>query len=404
VVRGAFDRGDRWPLLLIALGSGAVCSILLGRVSLHHLNRMQLSRCFCVKRPAGGGAAIRVPAADRDLSSLRPPPGDRSSQSFPRLLICATVNVNDRNPSEPGWTRYQPFIFTPERCGIPTEPSSCFETKKLEGARRGVGISVEPLLTLMSAVACAGAAVSPSMGRMTITGLRSVWALANLRLGTWLPNPHCKRIRREVEGRSSWWWRRRHIWQLRRHLALGSGYDEFVPELFGLQREDAPRAYMSDGGHYDNLGLLTLLRARCKTIWCVDSQADRRGKAHQLCSTIELAQREGVISHVTRDGSDLGLYDVFAPASGAKGAGHAVYEVTYDGGGTCALIVIKLGLTPQSSSALVDFSRNDRWRGGKFPYDQTFVRIAFSDERVEMYRHLGYENAERAVDAVEPST
>jgi hypothetical protein len=400
-VREPFERGERWPLLVGAVAFGAICSILLARVSLHHLNRDRLARCFCVRRSATPGKPVElIPARRLCLSELEPPDGPRSDRSFPRLLVCATANVDDRSPAKPVWARFQPFLFSPETCGIQLDPELVFETAQLERARRGVGLRVEPLLTLMSAVACAGAAVSPAMGRKTFTGARSIIALLNLRLGTWLPNPHCRSIRDEVAGPSRWWWRPQRLWHIRKHFVLAGGFDEFVPELYGLQRDDAPRSYISDGGHYDNLGLLALLRARCSTIWCVDSQADRRGRAGQLRHTIELALEEQLIRRVTRDGREDALYDVFGPANGSHGEGHAVYEVEYAEGVVGTLIVIKLGLTPKSDPALHAFHRRDLWARGRFPYDHTFARVAFSSERVRHYRHLGFENATRAVDAV----
>ena len=71
-------------------------------------------------------------------------------------------------------------------------------------------------MTLMTAVATAGAAVSPSMGSMTRPGLRSVIALLNLRLGTWFPNPVSSTIRHEVATREDWW-QPKHWWQTLLH-------------------------------------------------------------------------------------------------------------------------------------------------------------------------------------------
>jgi hypothetical protein len=389
VVRDRFERGERWPLFLVMIGGWIAVSILLGRTSLHHLNRNRLARCFCLERPpAPGDPAIHVPPAERNLTGLRPPANANPERSFPPLLVCATANVDDREPTRPTWRRYQPFIFSHDACGLQSEPDLQFPTEKLEDITRPVFAHDEPVVTLMSAVACAGAAVSPSMGNKTISGIRSLVALVNLRLGTWMPNPHSELIRGEVEAGE---------WRPDRHWALGGGFDEFVPELFGLQRDDAPRAYVSDGGHYDNLGLLALLRLRCETIWCVDAQADRKGRAGQLRKVIKLASDEGLFTSLSLNGDEQNLYDVFGHADGRDGAGHAIYDIAYEGGDSAKLVVIKLGLTPESDASLREFNRRDLWFGGKFPYDQTFCRIAFSDQRVERYRRLGWENACRAI-------
>ena len=78
--------------------------------------------------------------------------------------------------------------------------------------------------------------------------------LGSIRLGTWLPNPLSALIVKEVKefmpGAPRYSWHRLK----RRHGGLGGGFDEFVPGIFGLHYTRAPRAYISDGGHYDNLG------------------------------------------------------------------------------------------------------------------------------------------------------
>jgi hypothetical protein len=124
----------------------------------------------------------------------------------------------------------------------------------------------------MSGVAATGAAVSPSMGARTVRAARSFIAVLNIRLGRWFPNPLstrvCSELADDADGGKVIKWT---SW----HRGFAAGYDEFLPELFGLHQPDAPRLYVSDGGHFDNLGLLALLRARCNEIWCVDRKPTR---------------------------------------------------------------------------------------------------------------------------------
>src|SRR5262249_10254083 len=159
-----------------------------------------------------------------------------------------------------------------------------FPTQKLELGREPAGLVTlkkEPLLTLFTAIATTGAAVSPSMGRYTVPSARALFVALNLRLGRWFSNPFSSRMRKAglaktVPGRFVKWDPR-----------LGAGYNEMIPEMFGF---DGPRVYISDGGHYDNLGLLTLLRARCSEIWCVDAEPDTSGNAHELRRVLEIAK------------------------------------------------------------------------------------------------------------------
>jgi len=47
-----------------------------------------------------------------------------------------------------------------------------------------------------------------------------------------------------------------------------------LAELFGLSNEESSFVYLSDGGHFDNMGLYELIRRKCSTIWLVDAAAD----------------------------------------------------------------------------------------------------------------------------------
>lgn len=313
---------------------------LLARTSLHGLYRDSLARCFSVRRD-DGSVELVGPTAQK-LSRLTPPdPGQPGS--FPRLLVCATANVvwNPEHPDERPvfrllWAptrRFASFVYSHDRCGLPGVPYASVATADLEQVttRSGILGGREPVLSLMSAVASTGAAISPAMGRRTSDVLRPVLALSNLRLGRWLPNPMSGRIRAELESDEA-------DKRMRRHRGVGGAYDEFVPELFGLHHSDAARVYVSDGGHYDNLGLLALLQARCKEIWCVDAQADADGSAEQLQHVVKLAKDE------LRIGIDIDTSGFAASEPGVLGAGHALGTIHYPGTSTGALVVIKLGL------------------------------------------------------------
>ena len=179
-------------------------------------------------------------------------------------------------------------MFSHDRCGAPTVPEASFNTRTLEYGRvRGALFrgGDEPLVSLMTAVATTGAAVSPSMGRKTIEAVRPLIAILNLRLGRWLPNPLSASVRRDAATHTA-------PWKAVKATFLGRGWDEFVPEMFGLHQSDGQHVYVSDGGHHDNLGLLALLRARCAEIWCVDSSADKHGHAQQLRDVIGLAKSD----------------------------------------------------------------------------------------------------------------
>lgn len=285
--------------------------------------------------------------------------------------------------SSVGRRRYASFVYSHDRCGIPEAADAWFETAHLEALTTHASVlgDRERLVSLMTAVASTGAAASPAMGRKTSSFLRTICALTNVRLGRWLPNPMNETVRDEVKQAdvdpviADALTARRRV--------LGSGFNEFVPELFGLHRVDSPRVYVSDGGHYDNLGLIALLHARCKVIWCVDAQADRKFKISQLRNTLTLAKTE---LDVTADLERLVELE--------QGAGHTVMDLTYPGGHTATLVVIRLALT-------TDRLRNVRIELGekRFPHHSTFLPpwvMWYREARFLAYAEVGCINASAA--------
>jgi len=365
-----------WGVLI----GGLVFQPVAARASLHRPYRDRLASCFAVARENDG--VVELSPTEALLSKLAPPVDEE--RAFPRLLIFATANVKWKTPDGRRLT-FAPFVFSHDRCGIPGVDDASVSTAGLEGQRAPGALLArrqEPLLSLMTGVATTGAAVSPSMGKRTLPPLRPLIALANVRLGRWLPNPLSGRARRDVDGPAyPWWWR----WTQKRR-AFGSGYDEFLPELLGLNRADAARIYVSDGGHYDNLGLLPLLWARCSEIWCIDSEADEHGNSNQLQQAFRIAKED------LRVTVNMDLDCFRATSTGLLGASHAVGWVRYSDGAVARLVVVKLGLTEGAPQDLLDRRSTD----SPFPHHSTFRYQIYEADRMDAYRKLGAFNARRA--------
>ncbi len=48
----------------------------------------------------------------------------------------------------------------------------------------------------------------------------------------------------------------------------------FLYEIFGLTNDTRPFVYLSDGGHFENLGLYEMVRRRCRFIVVSDAGCD----------------------------------------------------------------------------------------------------------------------------------
>src|SRR5262249_58439421 len=47
-----------------------------------------------------------------------------------------------------------------------------------------------------------------------------------------------------------------------------------IEETFGLTTDERPYIYLSDGGHFENLGLYEMVRRRCRYMVVVDAGCD----------------------------------------------------------------------------------------------------------------------------------
>jgi hypothetical protein len=145
------------------------------------------------------------------------------------------------------------FTMSPLHCGsgnLGYRPSDRY------GDRAGI--------TLGTAVAISGAAASPAMGYHSSRVVSFIMTLFNARLGCWLGNPG-------KAGASTW------------HLpGPTSAISSIVSEAFGRTNDTSPYVYLSDGGHFENLGLYEMVRRRCRYIVVCDAGCDPRFTCEDL--------------------------------------------------------------------------------------------------------------------------
>jgi len=63
-----------------------------------------------------------------------------------------------------------------------------------------------------------------------------------------------------------------------------------------LIHQKPPFAYLTDGGHFESLGVYELLRRRCKTIYCFNAGPKVKPQLSELYQALDLALRDGFIS------------------------------------------------------------------------------------------------------------
>ncbi len=220
--------------------------------SLHAVYRNRLIRCFL-----GGARATshRHPDGFTDFDwddDLRvaslwqpPPPAD---EWRPFHVINMTLNVAETNNLSWQQRKAMPFSVTPLCSGNPDLGyRATAYYGDVPGPNHTTGIS------LGTAMAISGAAVSSNMGYHSSMSLSFLLTFFNVRLGVWLGNP-----------RGKWF------------TEAGPRFAAklLLSELFGLTTDKKPFVYLSDGGHFENLALYEMIRRRCRHIIVVDGDQD----------------------------------------------------------------------------------------------------------------------------------
>jgi hypothetical protein len=123
-------------------------------------------------------------------------------------------------------------------------------------------------ISLGTAVAVSGAAASPNMGSHSSPVVTFLLALFNVRLGWWLGNPG-------PAGDST------YDTQGPREASFA-----LAEETLGLTSNERPYVYLSDGGHFENLGLYEMVLRRCRYIVACDCGQDAELQFQDLGNAI----------------------------------------------------------------------------------------------------------------------
>ncbi|HVF54983.1 MAG TPA: patatin-like phospholipase family protein [Pyrinomonadaceae bacterium] len=176
-------------------------------------------------------------------SSYPPPPY--------RLLHVVNMTLNLVGGARLAWQsrRAESFTSTPLHSG---SLYVGYRRARDYGGRHGVSLG--------TVVAVSGAAASSNMGYYSPSAVVTLaMTLLNARLGWWLGNPG-------VKGNDTY-----YLSHPRKALS------PIIDEAFGMTDDQNPYVLLSDGGHFENLGLYEMVLRRCRNIVVVDGSADPEG-------------------------------------------------------------------------------------------------------------------------------
>jgi hypothetical protein len=254
-----------WWLVIGLLATGFVAwvanqNVNINRFSLHALYRNRLVRAYlgasrqrrCPDKFTGFDEEDNLPAHE-----LWPPKACASGQNTFSLFHVVNITLNVVQSKRLAWQerKAEAFTVSPLHSGAAYKgfrPSSEYgKAKKYNGGPK------EPCgISLGTAMAISGAAASPNMGYHSSPSVTLLLALFNARLGWWLGNPG-------PEGEKTY-----------KDEGPATAIVPLVQETFGLSTDDKPYVYLSDGGHFENLGLYEMVRRRCRFIVAIDAGCD----------------------------------------------------------------------------------------------------------------------------------
>jgi patatin-like phospholipase len=322
----------------------------INKFSLHAMYRNRLVRAFL--------SAARPPAErDRDVSPFT---GFSSSDNWkmsdlsdrrPLHVVNCTLNLVKANNLAWQERRAESFTVSRLHCGsnrVGYRPSS----------RYAGGI------TLGTAAAISGAAASPNMGYHSSPVVTFLMTFFNTRLGYWLGNP----------GKAGW-----ATWAQRGpRLALRS----MLAEALGKTEDENPYIYLSDGGHFENLGLYEMVLRRCGLIVVCDAGCDKTFLFDDLGNAVRKIRIDlGIpIEFRTAD-----LSQTLGTSRGRYGAVADIRYTCVDPGGKDGLLVyLKASLNGTEPADV----RNYAATHPDFPHESTADQW-FSESQLESYRMLG---------------
>ncbi|TYC77504.1 hypothetical protein [Streptomyces sp. CB01881] len=272
----AVATGHAWPvaaqvLLPLVLGSVGL-NLDQTWMGLHPFYRRRLASAFAVRRSTEDGEVLARPYHFFREQTRLSHYGARHP-GFPQVVFAAAANLSGNSRTPPG-RRAVSFTFSHDYVGGPDVGYA--RTDLLERRTRR---HIARDLTVQSAMAVSGAAFSSAMGRQS-RAYQGLFAVTNARLGTWLPNP-------AVLGPL---WAAERDWRRAPQPAVRR-LPYQLRELCGRFPMDDRFLLTTDGGHYENLGLVELLRHGVRTAVCIDASGDT-SYAATLAAAITLAREE----------------------------------------------------------------------------------------------------------------
>lgn len=346
--------------------------------SMHHFYRNRLVRAYL-------GASRRYPDRARTSNAFTglDKEDDLKLTSLtcsngycgPYLIINTTLNASNSTDLDRQDRKAESFVFTPQYCGFDIARTSASANSAGQsydyGYRPTRQYAYEGGPSLGTALAISGAAANPGMGHHSSPATAFLLTAFNARLGWWMGNP------------------RRTTWR-RSDPRYGLAY--IISDLIGRTSTHDRFVCLSDGGHFDNMGLYELIRRRCRLILLGDGEQDDRFTCEGLANAIRRCRIDfGVeicidVSPITNRG----------PHTKISKKHFALGNIWYPGDPankpSGVLLYLKSSLTGDEPIDIREYAHANP----KFPHQSTSDQF-FDESQFESYRRLGLHIIEAAM-------
>jgi len=381
-----------WPLLYgESLAPLALIVLLLGfsllfawrvdinQFSMHNFYKNRLVRCYL---GASRARAHRQPNAftgfdlEDDIRLSRFRHGDPSqtrdmamdcapSYSGPFPIVNTTLNITGGADLGLQERKGESFTFTPLWSGFDyaRRQASVKRTALREYGFRRTDTFGEPArlgVSVGTAMAISGAAFNSNAGFHTSPSLAFLLTVFGVRLGWWAGNP------------------RRRYWS---HPSPPLALTPLARELTASTSTSSGFVLLSDGGHFENMGLYELVRRRCRYIILSDAEEDLKFKLEGIGGAIRKCRVDfGVVINLNLQA----LQPLGDP--GVSRFHYSLGTILYPGESECGkLVYVKSSVTGDEPVDVIEF----RKRHTEFPHTSTANQF-FDESHFESYRALGH--------------
>jgi Patatin-like phospholipase len=362
----------------------------INQFSMHSFYRNRLTRCYLgasnkKRNPSPITGFDERDSNDLPINKLTPAEG----YPGPMPIFCCTMNITTGENLAWQERKAASFVFTPLYSGYTVGWTEWRKNLRFNGfVPTAMLYPGGP--NVATAVAASGAALSPNWGYHTKPATAFLMTMFDVRLGLWVPNP-------------------------RRSVAAGQRVDaaackvppaspSFAPfrllsELLGSVDDTSKYVYLTDGGHFDNMGLYELVRRRCYRILICDAEEDGNYTYEGIGAAIRKCRIDfGVAINLDLAGISPNQESKLSGAHMVRGT--IRYPETLPGEDG-EVIYIKASLTrraphgsPPVAPGTVELPdvpgdvQNYKLQHEDFPHDSTAEQW-FTESQFESYRRLG---------------